>query len=45
MESRRRFFINYAKARGFEVLSPENWSSQYREELMATKVLLFPPTP
>ena len=38
-ENRRKFFIDYANANGFDALSPSGWYLQSKDKILATKVI------
>ena len=42
VKQRRKFFIDYAKANGFDPLKANDWYSQPKERIMAVKVSLLP---
>jgi hypothetical protein len=37
-ESRRKFFVSYAKTHHFDPYKPDNWYSQSKVEIMSHKV-------
>ena len=42
VKQRRKFFIDYAKANGFDPLKANDWYSQPKERIMAVKVSFLP---
>ena len=41
VENRRKFFLNYAKTKGFDPLLETNWYNQSTMDVLATKVPLL----
>lgn len=40
-EQRRQFFVNYAKANGFDAFNGDNWYDQSRSAILSVKVTSF----
>lgn len=42
IETQKGFFVDYAKAHGFDPLNPDHWYKQSKSDILAAEVCFFP---